>query len=229
MSGDTQGGHQPLNHTRQNTVDALCEHFANDVMSIEEFERRVDVANKADTVEEIKALLRDMPGGDLPAPTGPATVPAPQREFGVTAAAHVKENAFVVACLGGASRKGRWTPARKNYAIAVMGGTELDFREAQFGPGMTELQVFAVMGGVEIIVPPGLTVECQGMALLGGFDHLSDTTQPDSIDGPVLRITGLAVMGGVDVTVRHPGETAREARRRRKLERKERKRLGSGR
>jgi hypothetical protein len=207
----------------------LCEHFANDVMSIEEFERRIDVANKAGTAEEIKALLVDMPGGNLPAPTGASTVPAPQQEFGVTAAAHVKENAFVVACLGGASRKGRWTPARKNYAIAVMGGTELDFREAQFGPGMTELQVFAVMGGVEIIVPPGLTVECQGMALLGGFDHLSDTTHPDSIDGPVLRITGLAVMGGVDVTVRHPGETAREARRRRKLERKERKRLGSGR
>ena len=230
MSGDAQGGQQPLNHTRQVTIDALCEHFANDVMSVEEFERRVDVAHKASTTDEIKALLRDLPGGDLPA-VQQAQVPAamPMQEFGVTAAAHVKETAFVVACLGGASRKGRWAPARKNYAVAVMGGTQLDFREAVFGPGVTEVQVFAIWGGVEIIVPPGLHVESRGIAIMGGFDHMGDTVQPGGMEGPTLRISGLALMGGVDVTVRHPGETAREARRRRKLERKEQRRLRSGR
>lgn len=229
MSGDAQGGQQPLNHTRQVTIDALCEHFANDVMSVEEFERRVDVAHRASTTEEIKALLRDLPGGDLPA-VRPAQTPAtmPKQEFGVTAAAHVKETGFVVACLGGASRKGRWSPARKNYAIAVMGGTQLDFREAVFGPGITEVQAFALWGGVEIIVPPGLNVECQGIGIMGGFDHVADTIQPDSMDGPTLRITGLAIMGGVDVTVRYPGETRREAKRRRKLERKEMRRLNRG-
>ena len=229
MSGDIQSGHRPLNSTRDVTIEALCEHFANDVMSVEEFERRVEVAHKAQTVEEIKALLRDLPGGDVPAvQQSQAPVPTLEQEFGVTAAAHVKEKAFVVACMGGASRKGRWTPARKNYSIAVMGGTELDFREAVFGPGVTEVQAFAVWGGVEIIVPPGLHVESHGIAIMGGFDHLSDTTQPTDMDGPTLRISGLACMGGVDVTVRYPGETAREARRRRKLERKERKRLGTG-
>ena len=229
MSGHAQGGQQPLNHTRKVTIDALCEHFANDVMSVEEFERRVDVAHRASTTEEIKALLRDLPGGELPAlqqAQTPATMP--KQEFGVTAAAHVKETAFVVACMGGASRKGRWSPARKNYTISVMGGTQLDFREAVFGPGVTEVQAFAIMGGVEIIVPPGLHVECHGIGIMGGFDHLADTIQPDGLDGPTLRITGVAIMGGVDVTVRHPGETAREARRRRKLERKEKRRLNRG-
>lgn len=229
MSEHTESGHPPLNHTRQVTIDALCEHFANDVMSVEEFEQRVEKAHKATTVDEVKALLRDLPGGDLPAPTG-AAVPAtsPKREFGVTDAAHVEDKAFVVACLGGASRKGRWSPARTNYAVAVMGGTELDFREAQFGPGVTEVKVVTVWGGVEIVVPPGLNVECHGIAIMGGFDHMSDTVHTD-MDAPTLRITGLAVMGGVDVTERYPGETSGEARRRRKLERKERRRLNKGR
>ena len=66
-------------------------------------------------------------------------------------------------------------------------------------------------------------------AIMGGFDHVGDPVQPDSMDGPTLRISGLALMGGVDVTVRHPGESARDARRRRRLERKEMKRLGRGR
>lgn len=233
MSEGSQGGQQPLTHVRRITIDALCEHFANDVMSVEEFERRVDVAHKASTQEEIRALLQDLPGGEVataPQHNPTASAPAPvRREFGVTAAAHVKEQAFVVACMGGATRKGRWTPARKNFAVAVMGGTQLDFREAVFGPGLTEVQVFAVWGGVEIIVPPGLRVESHGIAIMGGFDHVSDVPPPEDMDVPTLRINGLALMGGVEVSVRHAGESARDARRRRKLERKELKRLSEGR
>jgi hypothetical protein len=229
MSEGPQAGQQPLSHVRQITIDALCEHFANDVMSVEEFELRVEAAHKASTNEEVRRLLQDLPGADVPAVVQGQSIPATvQQEFGVTAAAHVKDQAFVVACLGGASRKGRWTPARRTYAIAVMGGTQLDFREAVFGPGTTEVQVFAVWGGVEIIVPPGITVESQGVAIMGGFDHLSDTPLPGAEDNPTVRITGLALMGGVDVTVRHPGESARDAKKRRRLERKELRRLGTG-
>jgi hypothetical protein len=57
----------PLGPTRQVTIDALCEHFANDVMTVEEFERRVDLAHGASSVEDLRALLRDLPGGGLPA------------------------------------------------------------------------------------------------------------------------------------------------------------------
>jgi hypothetical protein len=105
----------------------------------------------------------------------------------------------------------------------------LDFREALLPPGVTELKVYTVFGGVEVIVPPGLNVESRGIALMGGFEHVSDElTSPDP-DAPTLRITGIAVMAGVDVNVRHPGETARDARRRRRLERRElRKKLRGG-
>lgn len=217
-----------MNHARQVTIDALCEHFANDAMEVEEFERRVEAAHRAATNEDLKALLRDLPGGDLPATRAPMPQQAEARH-GVTAAAHVKERGFVVACLGGATRKGRWTPARDTWTLAIMGGVELDFREAQFGPGVTEVHVFAMWGGVDILVPPGLRVENHGIGILGGFDQDEDAgAPPPHPEGPVLRIVGAAVMGGVHVSSRYPGESAREARRRRKLERKERKRLRGG-
>ncbi|HSG48741.1 MAG TPA: LiaF domain-containing protein, partial [Longimicrobiales bacterium] len=135
-----------------------------------------------------------------------------------------KEREIVIAVMGGATRKGRWAPARRNFAFAVMGGTELDFREAVLPPGVTEVQVFTVMGGVEIIVPPGVNVESHGIGIMGGFDHRGGEGSYDQ-DAPTLRITGLALMGGVDITERHIGESARDARRRRKLEAKERGRL----
>jgi len=71
-------------------------------------------------------------------------------------------------------------------------------------------------------------VESQGIAIMGGFEHKGDEYHNPDPHAPTLRITGLAIMGGVEVTVRLPGETARDARRRRKLERRERRRLMKG-
>jgi hypothetical protein len=227
MSQEGSGGSAPLSHTRQVTIEALCEHFANDAMGVDEFERRVDGAHKATSSEELKELLRDLPGtGNLPALTGDSP-PAERRTRSVTAAAHEKEREFVVAVMGGSTRTGRWMPARTNYAVALMGGAELDFREAVMGPGVTELSIFAVWGGVDVIVPPGMNVETRGIALMGGFDHDAEGADVPDIDAPTLRISGLAVMGGVGVTVRYPGESASDARRRRKEDRREMRRLRS--
>ncbi len=229
MEQEPEGSRQPLSHTRQVTIDALCEHFANDVMGVEEFERRVDSAHRASTVADLKDLLRDLPGSDLPAPVSGASMPTPApraRSYRLAAAGQVKDREIVVAILGGASRRGPWTPARKNFAFAMMGGAELDFREAVLGPGVTEVQVFAMWGGIEIIVPPGMNVESHGAGIMGGFDHLTDIA-PDP-DAPTLRITGVAIMGGVEITQRYAGESSRDARRRRRIARKEQRRLRRG-
>jgi hypothetical protein len=217
-----------VSQSRQVTVDALCEHFANDEMSVEEFERRVEAAHKADSIQELKDLLADLPGASPPAKRATVPAEAPKRKYRVTDAAHVREREVMVAILGGSSRKGKWSPARKNYAFAIMGGAELDFREAILAPGVTEVQVVAAWGGIDILVPPGLNVESHGIGLMGGFDHVTDIS-PGDPDGPTLRITGIACMGGVNIQVRHPGESGRDARRRRRLQRKEmRRRLGPG-
>lgn len=232
MSHEGEAGRSSLNHTREITIEALMEHFANDVMDMDEFERRVDIAHRATNSDALKELLRDLPGGAvLPAVAGGsgATGLAPVPHYTVTSAAQVKEKGFVVACLGVNRRSGRWSPARKNIAVAVLGGAELDFREAILAPGVTEVRVFTVCGGVEIIVPPGLNVESQGIAILGGFEHVGDSPIHPDPHAPTLRITGLALMAGVEVSVREPGETARDARRRRKMTRREqRRRLRGG-
>ena len=53
-----------------------------------------------------------------------------------------------------------------------MGGATLDFREARLPEGEVEIRVGALMGGVEIIVPPTLAVESNGAAIMGGFEHV---------------------------------------------------------
>lgn len=202
----------------------LCQHFAADHISDAELEARLDRANAATTMEALRELVSDLPVPGGPAPgvsAGP--VLAQGAPLGT-----VPDTQMVMAVMGGACRKGPWIPPRQLNVVAVMGEAELDFRQARFGPGVTDITVYAVMGSVRVIVPPGLYVEITGSAIMGAFDDRSHGHPPTDPSAPVLRIGGVVFMSAVEIRVRHPGESASDARRREKLERKEMKRLSKG-
>jgi len=192
---------------RKSVIDALCEAYARDQLTVEELEDRLDRANRVRSHTELDALLDHL---DL---SGWRAEPA-------SAAEQVPGRKLVVAIWSGSTRRGRWVPPRRLTAAAFQGGVELDFREAVLAPGVYDVRVTAVMGGVQIIVPPGLSVETSGFALMGGFQESPEGSPPPVSDGPVLRIRGFALMGGVAIDVRLPGESATEANRRRRRERR---------
>jgi hypothetical protein len=80
------------------------------------------------------------------------------------------------------------------------------------------------MGGTQIIVPPGLAVQTDGSAFMGGFQQVNRAPAHPDPDAPLLRIRGLAFMGGVDITMRLPGESDRQAHRRRRVESRQERR-----
>ena len=247
---DRKAGNDPgpgpagLTQARQATIDRLCERFAEDGLSMKDFEHRLDLAHRATTTRQLASLVADFPptpaldvggGRSAPAPdAGAGPVPAaPAGPVGPTVPANVvppervPARQFLAGVLGAGTRSGVWIAPRAINAVALMGGVELDFREAGFGPGVTEVTVFALWGGVDVVVPPGLQVECNGAGILGGFvrepDELADASTASSDPGsPVLRVNGVALMGGVTISTRLPGEREKDAARRRKLARKAR-------
>jgi len=115
---------------------------------------------------------------------------------------------YAIAIMSGVFRKGNWEPPARLFSLAFWGGVELDFREADMLEGTTEVQILAIMGGAKVIVPPDIGVEVSGAALMGGFGHVSQT--PPDASAPLLRIKGLAIMGGVEVKMLEIGEKDEE-------------------
>jgi len=207
-----------LEAKRERIIAELSDHFAHDHLDTAEFESRLDRAYRARTLAELDQLKTDLPA----LPHTPAT-PAPGPRVEVVRDEEVQDQQTVFALMGGTERSGIWTPARVINALAIMGGVGLDFREARFAPGVTEVNAAAIMGGIEILVPPGVRIESNGIGIMGAFESFNhEVTDPHA---PLLRITGMALMGSVEIRQRLPGESAREAKLRR---REEQRRLRRG-
>ncbi len=207
-----------MDAAREQVVEVLMEHFSRNVMDMDEFEGLLDSVNRCSTTSELRELLSKLPPLEslksatdlMSAPGGPPVVVDADR---------VRPRGFLLSVLSGTTRAGRWIPARKSFALGVLGGISLDFREAVLGAGVTDVNVLAVLGSVEIIVPPEMAVEVDGMAVLGGFEYQTNAPPRTDPNPPILRVRGLAVLAGVNVEVRLPGETSRDAKKRRRLER----------
>jgi hypothetical protein len=192
----------------------------------------VDLAHRAVSVQALDELVADLGPRERAVPplSAERALQLHPHHSSTALAAERPRNRWAVAFLSGVERKGNWRAPTRLKVVCMMGGAEIDFRDVSLPPGVTEVKVFCVMGGAEIIVPPDLAVECDGLAIMGGFEQLDRAPARADPDTPLLRISGFALMGGFTISTRLPGETAREAsrRRRRELAERERRQLAGG-
>lgn len=190
----------PSSAEREHVVELLTQHFAQDRISIEEFERRVTLVYAAPDRPALHALLADLqPTRDALGASSGALVSDDDRPAEV----HVR------ALMSSTGRSGPQVMPRFLRVTAVMGNVELDLRSASFATGVTVIDVHAVMGNVEITVLPDVPVEIIGGAVLGAFHvdgrNAAASTSPQR--RPLLvRVTGRAVLANVEVRYARPEE-----------------------
>jgi hypothetical protein len=172
---------------REAAVVRLREAGGEGRLTLEELAERVERADGARTRGELDALTADLP--DAPAARAYSDRPT-------------KERRWVVAIMGGEERKGRWRPARRTNALSIMGGVDIDLREAELADG-AEILATVIMGAVTITVPPGVSVEMSGFALMGGNTGPDDKSLPLP-DAPVVHVRAYSLMGGVVVERKKP-------------------------
>lgn len=195
-------------------MSALGDAYAADQLELDELEQRMARVYRATSHDALAdvllglggraAVIANAPRHATAIPAVPEQLSARAREFGIATIARpevVPDRAVLLAVFGGVDRKGGWVLPRSLKVFAVMGGVDLDLRDAHFASGVSEIEVFALMGGVDIKVPTGVRVETTGVGIMGGFSVEGADADPGP-DAPVLRINGVAIMGGVDAKLK---------------------------
>lgn len=186
---------------REAVVERLRDAAGDGRLTLDELEQRIDAAYAARTYADLEPLTHDLPDD------AGAVARVPQRAS--TAPARVTGSGgrrWSVALMSGTERRGRWRIGANHSAAALMGGVDIDLRAAEMEAPVVTIWAFALMGGIDVIVPDDCVMDASGFGLMGAFDD-SDTAPPAPAGAPVVRVRGFALMGGIDVR-RRPAKGA---------------------
>lgn len=170
----------PSAQQRDVVVDRLSRAFADDSITMDEFERRAELVYRATSSADLQNLV-----ADLPAPPEPATESAGKKK----AVTRVGEGDTIRTLLGSTERRMPGTMPRYLQVRTMLGNTELDFRHSTFEPGVSEVNVRCLLGNVELTVPDGVRVEilCSSILANVGSTGLFDDHSSENVHGAELR------------------------------------------
>jgi len=196
-----------ISDAERDDVAAILRDAAGDGrLDLQELDERLEAVYAAKTYGDLEPITRDLPASAASPP-----VARTDRIGGAPA------STIAVGVMSGFERKGPWVVPETCTAVAFWGGGKLDLREARFSRPEVTIRAWAVMGGIEIIVPEDAEVHVKGVGIMGGFDHRASGV--GAAGAPRIIVTGLAFWGGVSVE-RRPSDVELQ---RRKQERKQQK------
>ncbi|MGW1778545.1 DUF1707 SHOCT-like domain-containing protein [Streptomyces sp. NPDC002143] len=224
MSDDAVPGPPDLRASdadRERVSEVLRDALAEGRLDMAEFEERLDQTYKARTYGELAPITRDLPVAGVVPPLVPSLrkEPVADGSWAGRVVGGEGSSTWGVAVLSGFQRRGRWTVPRRFNCFAFWGGGEIDLREADFAADEVVINCVAIMGGMQITVPPGVEVAVRGIGVMGGFDQRESGVVGDP-GAPRVIVTGFAFWGGVGIE----RKKTRAARRQEKLERRAAKR-----
>jgi hypothetical protein len=120
----------------------------------------------------------------------------------------IAQTSGVVAFLSSTEREGNWPLPRHFRVVSVLGNVELDLREAEIPIGVSVIEAVAVLGNIEITIPPEVAVESDGDTLLGSFavKYKKGSSPAVATGDRKIRITGTAYAANVEIFVKGPDE-----------------------
>lgn len=195
---------------RHQVAEVLRQAAGEGRLDFDELDERLEAAYAAKVYGDLTPLLADLPGQSpqLPAVVSASQVqPRPSAEVG---AASRYDTSFTI--MGAQTRKGVWEIGASHNAFALMGGVDLDLRQAVFAAPVVEITACTIMGGIDIIVNASTKVVVDGVGIMGDFSQSRDRIEA-TLDAasPVVRVKGFALMGGVNVVRKPmPGESRRK-------------------
>ena len=180
---------------RQAAVERLERGLAEGRITAEEFQQRTEAAYAATTTAVLRPLLADLP--DQPAPAEVVGRRTPGN---------------VVNVLGDVRLSASELPRRVG---TVLGNIRIDLRDLRSGDERVELDLWTVLGDIDVILPEGMDGELEGFAVLGNR-RIELAPVPRTPGTPRVVVRAHAVLGDLRLRSLAPGEPVSRWRRRRR-------------
>jgi hypothetical protein len=195
-----------LARAREQKINELSTHFANDDLSLEDLERRIERVYKASSVVELDEITADLRRATAPASSAPASATG----AGIVSSGYHLEYARILAFMSSTRRVGRWAVPHTLDITAIMSDTKIDFTHAVMAGSVAVVNLRAVMASCKLVVPPNMRVINETHSVMSTVRNRANEPLPDegpaTADAPVLRITGYALMADVEIVVRRREE-----------------------
>lgn len=193
----------PLTRAREQKITELSSHFANDDLTLEDLERRIERVYKAVSLAELDAITADLQS--LPQAGAAGTVdkrlaPNASRAPGT----YVPNSGRILSIMGESRRMGRWQVPQRLDVVSVMSDMKIDLTQAVMPAGIVEIDMRVVWAACKLVVPPGMRVINELHSIMASVHSKADDVAASSSGAfaPTIRLTGLALMSEVKVVVR---------------------------
>jgi len=166
VNSDYDAGSGDLETLRDETIDALTDAYARDILTTEDFEKRVSRANEASTAGELEDMLAGIPGRPRPGYGSGAgaeadeTLPEEPRPGGF---AGMEDT--TVALL---SKRTFRPPADRGQSntVAFMGTLVVDLRDVEPSRRALPIHIVGIMSDVSVLLPPDAEVDNKMLSIL---------------------------------------------------------------
>jgi hypothetical protein len=196
-----------LSRAREEKISELSTYFANDDLTLEDLERRIERVYKASNVTELETITADLRSAATPAADYDRGALAPRtgkRSVGVAAPA--SRTTRILSIMSSTRRVGRWVVPQQLDVVGIMSDSGIDLTHATLPPGIVDIDMRIVMSSFKLVVPPGMRVINEAHSFMASIHSRADEfTSGNAVMNPnatVIRLTGYAVMADVHIVVR---------------------------
>jgi hypothetical protein len=146
------------------------------------------------------AVIETVGAGSAPGGATAVAIVQPRGQTSLVIADPSRPEIHVVSVMSSNRRDITLRDGEQGSAVAVMGEATVFVDTSELpANGVTELECVAVMGTLTVYVKAGVDVEASGIGVLGYFERWGGRRR--ARQGPLLRITGAAVLGGVKIII----------------------------
>ena len=177
----------PFEAERKRTINQLTRAFERGVMTVDEYDERIELASTASTGAELEVLVQDLDASSKAVEAFEAS-PLEVESIGTF--------------LGNKNRQGTWRLARVLKVNSIFGTVRLDLGEAKWPASDAVVSCFPFFGTIVLRVPPDVDVQVQAGAFLGDVDNRIQATGASKTKSLVIR--GRVIFGSLRIETVYP-------------------------